>query len=99
MQILSNRGKVLLGIAFLDMSAFMFHIKSPVQVTLKTRTLVSSWGELASSPKDGDPMINDAGKHEVNGLPPVFNFSKGFGPTLSARPDAIAARTFSGRAS
>ena len=56
---------MLLEPGFSDMSAFIFDFKNRWQPILATRPSVLA-GET-HDPKDGDAMINDAGKHGVKG--------------------------------
>lgn len=65
---------------FFNVSKFMFQVKNGMQVTLKTRPLVRKWGEIASGFKNGDAMINDAGKHAVNKAPAGLTCGKGLRP-------------------
>jgi hypothetical protein len=54
---------------FLATLSFMFHFKSQIQPTHVIHALRPGGAKHDLEPKDGDVMINDAGKHEVKNPP------------------------------
>jgi flagellum-specific ATP synthase len=59
------------------MSSFVYRFRRSLQAILKTRPLLVIGASIASSPKNGDAIINDAGKQSVNSTSQAFSFSKG----------------------
>jgi hypothetical protein len=67
------------------MSWFVCRFRRKLQATLKIRPLLGNGASLPQVQKNGDAMINDAGKQRVNRVNPVFSFWKGFDVTSGSR--------------
>ena len=59
------------------MSWFVCRFRRSLQATLKIRPLLGNGASLPQVQKNGDAIINDAGKQHVNRVNPVFSFWKG----------------------